>query len=122
MEIKYDIRHNKTVGANVYFNADEFILFYKILSDFVHPKLPNAADIQLGEEMYAGIPTPEEYKQGLKGESMMNTYYKFNDGYFTYYVNTLTGEKKFELEEGDIEVESNFDDFSRTGEKGEPNE
>ena len=52
----------------------------------------------------------------------MNKYYKFNDGYFTYYVNTLTGEKKFELEEGDVEVESNFDDLSRPREKGEPNE
>lgn len=68
MEIKYDIRHNKTVGANVYFNADEFILFYKILSDFVHPKLPDTADLELGKEMYAGILTPEEYKQRLKGE------------------------------------------------------
>lgn len=73
MKIKYDIRHNKTVGANVYFNVDEFILFYKILSDFVDPKfpdVPDAADFKLGEEMYAGILTPEEYKQKaeLKGE------------------------------------------------------
>ncbi len=43
----------------------------------------------------------------------MNKYYKFNDGWFTYYVNVETGEKKFELEEGDIEVESNLDDFVR---------
>lgn len=43
----------------------------------------------------------------------MNKYYKFNDGWFTYYVNTETGEKKFELEEGDIAVEANFDDFVR---------
>lgn len=43
----------------------------------------------------------------------MNKYYKFNDGWFTYYVNTETGEKKFELEEGDIEVEGNLDDFVR---------
>ena len=71
MKIKYDIRHNKTVGANVYFNVDEFILFYKILSDFVHPELPDAADLKLGKEMYDGILTPEEYKQELKGEQRM---------------------------------------------------
>ena len=52
----------------------------------------------------------------------MNKYYKFNDGFFTYYINTLTGEKKFELAEGDVEVESNLDDFNRTKEKGESNE
>ena len=50
----------------------------------------------------------------------MNEYYKFSDGFFTYYVNTLTGEKKFELAEGDVEVESNLDDFNRTGQQGKP--
>lgn len=52
----------------------------------------------------------------------MNKYYKFNDGFFTYYVNTLTGETKFELAEGDVEVELNLDDFNRTKEKGESDE
>lgn len=52
----------------------------------------------------------------------MNKYYKFNDGFFAYYINTLTGEKKFELEEGDVEVEPNIDDFSRPNEKGESDE
>lgn len=42
-----------------------------------------------------------------------NKYYEFCDGWFTYYVNTKTGEKKFELEEGDILTEHNPDDFSR---------
>lgn len=44
-----------------------------------------------------------------------NTWYKFNDGWFTYYVNTLTNEKKFELEDGDIEVGGYdyLDDFYR---------
>ncbi len=41
----------------------------------------------------------------------MNTYYKFNDDWFTYYVNTQTGEKKFRLEKGDIEVPRIQDDF-----------
>ena len=30
---------------------------------------------------------------------------KFDDGWFTYYYNIETGERKFELEPGDIEVE-----------------
>lgn len=40
-------------------------------------------------------------------------YYKVRDGFFTYYVNTKTGEKKFELGEGDILVDSKPDDFYR---------
>lgn len=43
----------------------------------------------------------------------MNRYYKFNNGFFTYFVNTVTGEKKFTLDEGDIEVEPELDDFYR---------
>lgn len=42
-----------------------------------------------------------------------NQYYKFSDGFFTYYVNRATGEKKFKLEEGDICVEREADDFFR---------
>ena len=30
---------------------------------------------------------------------------KFNDGWFEYYVNIDTGEKKFRLEEEDIEID-----------------
>ena len=44
----------------------------------------------------------------------MNKYYKFSDGWFTYYVNVETGEKKFSLDKDDVLVESNLDDFSRT--------
>ncbi len=42
-------------------------------------------------------------------------WYQFNDGWFTYYVNTVTGEKKMELEKGDIEVNAldYLDDFGR---------
>lgn len=45
-------------------------------------------------------------------------WYQFSDGWFTYYINTLTGEKKFELEEGDIEVDAcdYLDDFCRENE------
>lgn len=38
-------------------------------------------------------------------------WYKFNDGFFSYYINKGTGKKKFELEEGDKEVEADLDDF-----------
>lgn len=40
-------------------------------------------------------------------------YYETSDGFFTYYVNSVTGEKKFELEEGDVLVERNVDDLTR---------
>ena len=43
-----------------------------------------------------------------------NEYYKENDGWFTYYVNSRTGEKKFKLDEGDVEVAApQRDDFYR---------
>lgn len=42
-----------------------------------------------------------------------NRYYKFRDGFFTYYINVDTGKKKISLEAGDIEVEPNLDDFGR---------
>lgn len=36
-----------------------------------------------------------------------NRYYKFSDGWFTYYVGVDTGEKKFTLDpETDVEVEA----------------
>lgn len=43
-------------------------------------------------------------------------YYEWNDGWFTYYVNQETGEKKFELEEGDELVVPKLDDFLWGGE------
>ena len=44
---------------------------------------------------------------------MQNKYFKVSDGFFTYFVNKDTGEKKFELDENDVEVEPELDDFSR---------
>ena len=49
----------------------------------------------------------------------MNKYYKFSDGWFTYYVNVATGEKKFSLDKDDVLVESYLDDFNRTGVEAE---
>lgn len=40
-------------------------------------------------------------------------YYKMSDGFFDYYVNKETGEKKFELGDKDSLIDSNLDDFSR---------
>ena len=42
-----------------------------------------------------------------------NEYYEFSDGFFTYYVNAKTGEKKFSLDKGDFLVKPNLDDFCR---------
>ena len=45
----------------------------------------------------------------------MNEYYKFSDGFFTYYVNVKTGVKKFNLDKDDVLVERNLDDFYGQG-------
>ena len=42
---------------------------------------------------------------------MNNKYYQINDGWFTYYVNAETGEKKLYLDEDDVVVEHKLDDF-----------
>ena len=47
----------------------------------------------------------------MKNKGNFNEWYLFNDGFFSYYINNATGEKKFELEDGDVEVEANLDDF-----------
>lgn len=50
---------------------------------------------------------------------MMEKYYEFSDGWFTYYVNVENGNKKFVLDDIDVLVNSNLDDFSRKcGEEG----
>ena len=46
-------------------------------------------------------------------EAGNNQYYKEKDGWFEYYVNATTGEKKMSLDEGDVCVERNVDDFLR---------
>jgi hypothetical protein len=40
-------------------------------------------------------------------------YRQVNDGWFTYYVNVETGEKKFKLDDDDILVEAEVDDYAR---------
>jgi hypothetical protein len=36
---------------------------------------------------------------------------KFNDGWFTYYYNTETGERKFRLDENDVLIEDEYDSY-----------
>lgn len=43
----------------------------------------------------------------------LNRYYEIDDGWFTYYVNVSTGDKKFKLDEDDILVAHRLDDFWR---------
>lgn len=43
----------------------------------------------------------------------MNKYYEVYDGWFRYFVNADTGEKKFQLGAGDIEVTRQQEDFCR---------
>lgn len=44
---------------------------------------------------------------------MMAQFYKWSDGWFTYYVNPNTGETKFRLDQDDEEVDIRIDDFMR---------
>lgn len=59
------------------------------------------------------IQTCEEMSKNNNGNSVKNEYYKTSDGFFDYYVNRMTGEKKLELDENDVEVPANLDDFCR---------
>lgn len=40
----------------------------------------------------------------------MNEYYEVHDGWFDYYVNNVTGEKKFHLDDGDVIIPRPWDD------------
>ena len=39
-------------------------------------------------------------------------YYKYNDGWFIYFINTETGEKKYNIEDDDEIVDFKYDDFA----------
>lgn len=49
----------------------------------------------------------------MENNKNSNEWYPFNDGFFSYYINTVTGEKKLKLEDGDVEVKAKLDDFCR---------
>ena len=55
----------------------------------------------------------EESWTGEAPVAANDEYYKVSDGWFDYYVNTTTGEKKYSLDEGDVCVERPVDDFYR---------
>ena len=57
----------------------------------------------------------------LKDDPQKHEYYKTSDGWFDYYVNKETGEKKLHLDEGDIEVPHDMDDFYRDSSEHEIN-
>lgn len=59
------------------------------------------------------ISSCEELSKTNEAMSKCNEYFKTSDGFFDYFVNRKTGEKKFKLDENDVEVESNLDDFWR---------
>lgn len=63
------------------------------------------------------IKSCEEMSRETKSSSQKNEYYKTSDGWFDFYVNRKTGEKKFKLGENDVEVEAKHDDFSRNSER-----
>lgn len=49
---------------------------------------------------------------------MSDEWFLVNDGWFTYYINKRSGERKFTLEAGDVEVDPpRQDDFWREEEK-----
>ena len=52
-------------------------------------------------------------KKDTSGRASGNEYYKASDGFFSYFVNKKTGEKKFKLDKNDVCVERNMDDFCR---------
>ena len=49
---------------------------------------------------------------------MSNQYYEWNDGWFEYYINEDTGERKLELEPGDVVVTHKFDSFDEISKLG----
>ena len=42
----------------------------------------------------------------------MAKYYKYNDGWFIYFINTETGEKKYNIDDDDEIVDFKYDDFA----------
>lgn len=47
----------------------------------------------------------EDVKKDMCLTKIRNEYYKFLDGWFTYFVNKYTGEKKIRLDEDDILID-----------------
>lgn len=108
---------NKAKAQRIYLNWIEFINSLKsvglcglqpeYVSDFKeHESVEN-------KSLDSVIKSCEEISKNNEVKSSCNEYYKTSDGFFDYFVNRKTGEKKFKLDENDVEVESNLDDFWR---------
>lgn len=90
--------------------ADIYINYAKMETDHME-------SIRYSIESYAHKAGERSLKEQLNEKMRGNQYYKYSDGFFDYYVNKATGEKKFKLDEGDIEVDSNLDNFMRPAKK-----
>lgn len=55
----------------------------------------------------------KKQREERPAQSKDNEYYKTSDGWFDFYVNAKTGEKKFKLDKSDVCVERKSDDFHR---------
>lgn len=69
------------------------------------------------EDLDSVIKSCEDISKAVDKNIHDNEYYKTSDGFFDFYVSKKTGEKKFQLEDGDVEVSAVFDDFSRDHER-----
>ena len=69
------------------------------------------------EALYKDYPYLREYMDGkLEAEKQAaapREFYETSDGWFTYYVNPVTKEKKLHLAEGDVLIDHKVDDFYR---------
>lgn len=80
------------------------------------PELIEARDKEAAKKQESMKEVETKIKEKIeqsKVEEQKEQYYRFSDGFFSYYVNKETGEKKFELGENDMEVEADLDDFIR---------
>lgn len=78
------------------------------------PELIEARDKEAAKEQESMKELETRIKEKIeqsKEEEQKEQYYRFSDGFFSYYVNKATGERKFELGEKDMEVEADLDDF-----------
>lgn len=79
------------------------------------PDMPELSNFEREHEEYIDNVREEsnddkvEYAGSAHGRA--SEFFQFNDGFFSYYINKKTGERKFELDEEDTLVESDLDDF-----------
>lgn len=102
---KYGLRLDGDVPA-WYVNGDEMREVFNWLA-----KQPLKA-VDKPHKSFNDLVSSAENKN-TKQESEKNEYYPVSDGFFNYYVNKETGEKKFKLDKEDVLILKNLDDFHR---------